>query len=97
MNQLILNKQKRYYIFYYIYNSIALEFYIDAYYKGGMIKLKLAPTELQNNMNNKTSGGLGSLALLAATSLIPAVAPAVGNLANNLFGKLFGEETLQLQ
>jgi hypothetical protein len=71
--------------------------------KGGAMKLKLSPSEIEYNVNSvknlrgitddasmQTKGGIGPLAMLAASSLIPAVAPAVGNLANNLFGKLFG-------
>lgn len=66
--------------------------------KGGAMKLKLSPSEIEYNVNQQftddasmqTKGGIGPLAMLAASSLIPAVAPAVGNLANNLFGKLFG-------
>jgi hypothetical protein len=69
----------------------------NAYNKGGATKLKLTATEMEDNMNNKTRGGLGPLAMLAASSLIPAVAPAVGNLANNLFGKLFGGGTYMME
>lgn len=62
---------------------------MNAHSKGGAMKLKLSPAEMEYNNQNKR-GGLGPLAMLAASSLLPAVAPAVGNLANNLFGKLFG-------
>jgi hypothetical protein len=65
---------------------------LNAESKGGAMKLRLSPSEIEYNTANRnhTKGGIGPLAMLAASSLIPAVAPAVGNLANNLFGKLFG-------
>lgn len=66
---------------------------LDAQSRGGATKLKLSPSEMEYNSSQKR-GGLGPLAMLAASTLLPAIAPAVGNAASNIFGRLLGGGTM---
>jgi hypothetical protein len=61
----------------------------QAHSKGSGVKVKLTAKELESNLSDKR-GGLGPLAMLAASSLIPALAPVAANTVGNIFGKLFG-------